>query len=113
MKQIYTKNLESQKLFDIFVGMKEVYKNYFNEDLLRNRIAELKELPPPVEGEMAIVELPVNVIFEWSDKIVADVDENNEPIEFTSGWLMKVVTPQTFVYYNEKRITIAMTMKEK
>jgi hypothetical protein len=66
----------------------------------------------PIEGEMAIVNIHVEVIFEWSDKIVVDVDEFDNPIEYKSGWLMKVL-PQTAVYNGENRITIAMTMKEK
>jgi hypothetical protein len=66
----------------------------------------------PREGEMGIVNLYVHVVFEWSDSIVADVDEFDNPIEYKSGWLMKVL-PETMVYNGEKFISVAQTMKEK
>ncbi len=59
----------------------------------------------PITGEIAIVNLPVKVLFEWSDKIVEDVDEENNPVSYKSGYLMRVIPDQTFVYENEKRIT--------
>lgn len=65
----------------------------------------------PVEGEIAIVNLPVKVYFEWSDKIVEDVDEFNNPVEFREGLVMKVM-PQSFAYKGESRITEAYTTKE-
>jgi hypothetical protein len=66
----------------------------------------------PVTGELAIVNLHVNVVFEWSNEIVVDIDDDGNPTEYKSGWLMKVL-PQTVVYNGEKRITVAHTMKEK
>ena len=67
---------------------------------------------PPVEGEIAIVELPVKVIFEWSDKIVADVDEFDNPVEFKSGYIMRIIGNQSFVYNNEKRQALGFAFKE-
>lgn len=65
----------------------------------------------PIEGEIATVNLPVQVYFEWSDKIVEDVDEHNNPVSFTSGYIMKVM-PQTFVYRGQARVTKVYTTKE-
>jgi hypothetical protein len=72
---------------------------------------EFKEPSEPVVGEIATVNLPVDVLFEWSDKIVAEVDENNEPVEYRSGYIMKVILPQTFVYepVHKHRITKCFT----
>lgn len=64
-------------------------------------------LTPPVAGEIGIVNLPVKVLFVWSDKIVEDVDENNNPVSYTSGYVMKVANDQEFVYNGEDKITIA------
>lgn len=72
---------------------------------------EVKKQGNPVEGEIAIVNLPVKVYFEWSDKIVEDVDEFNNPVEFREGFIMKVI-PQSFAYKGESRITEAYTTKE-
>lgn len=59
----------------------------------------------PIAGEIATVNIPVDVLFEWSDKIVADVDEHNNPVEYRSGYIMRVLTPQTFVFDGQERIT--------
>lgn len=64
-------------------------------------------------GDLRIVNLPVKVIFEWSDKIVADYDsETNTVLEYTSGYIMKVLPNQSFVYKNEESVFLAHTLLE-
>jgi hypothetical protein len=70
-------------------------------------------LGEPRTGEIAEVTIPVKVIFEWSDKIVADVDEFNNPVEFRSGYIMKILPDQVLVYKDQKRLPIAFTTTEK
>jgi hypothetical protein len=68
---------------------------------------------PVGNGDLRIVNMPVNVIFEWSDKIVADYDSETDTIlEYTSGYVMKVLPEQSFVYKNEESTFIASTFKE-
>lgn len=50
------------------------------------------------EGTLAIVNLPVEVVFMWSDKIVSYYDEDTEVYEYTSGYVMHVVGSPKFVY---------------
>lgn len=52
----------------------------------------------PEDGMVAEIMMPVKVMFEFSDKIVSDWDENNEPLEYTSGFIMKVLPDQSKVY---------------
>jgi hypothetical protein len=60
------------------------------------------------------VNLPVQVVFEWSDKIVADYDSETDTIlEYTSGYVMKVLPEQSFVYKDEKSTFIASTFKKR
>lgn len=67
---------------------------------------------PVVEGDVSIVKLPVKVLFEWSDKIIADYDSETDTIlEYKSGYVMKVLPKQSFVYKNEEAIFIANTVK--
>ena len=80
--------------------------------IMENKPFEWHELPQrketdPTVGDVRIVELPVKVLFEWSDKIVVDVDENNIPVEFTSGLVMRLLPEQGFVYKGEKTIHLA------
>lgn len=75
-------------------------------------LPERKERPVG-EGDLRIVNLPVKVIFEWSDKIVADYDSETDTIlEYTSGYVMKVLPEQSFVYKDEESTFIASTFKE-
>jgi hypothetical protein len=75
-------------------------------------IPERKERPLG-DRDLRIVNLPVKVIFEWSDKIVADYDSETDTIlEYTSGYVMKVLPEQSFVYKDEESIFIASTFKE-
>jgi hypothetical protein len=67
----------------------------------------IKPPVPPVHGEIAIVHLPVRVVFLWSDKIVEEVDENNNPVEYRSGFIMQHLSENTWVYDNQPRITEA------
>lgn len=72
-----------------------------------------KKSPPPVPGELATVELPVRVVFEWSDKIVADYDAETGYTEYKSGFIMKPLDGQTFVYKGEDRLTEAYAYFER
>lgn len=67
---------------------------------------------PPRHNELRIVSLPVKVLFEWSDTIVVDYDPETGESEYTSGYIMKVLPGQTFVYHNEPSTLVAQTMKE-
>jgi len=73
---------------------------------------EIKERPVG-DADIRIVNLPVKVIFEWSDKIVADYDsETDTTLEYTSGYVMKVLPEQSFVYKDEESTFIASAFKE-
>lgn len=62
-------------------------------------------------GDIRIVNLPVKVVFEWSDKIVADYDsETDTVLEYTSGYVMEVLPNQQFVYKDEPTTFIAQTL---
>jgi len=50
-------------------------------------------------GDIAIVSLPVKVLFEWSNEIIDDYDdETNTITEYKSGYIMKVFPNQKFIY---------------
>jgi len=81
---------------------------------MTDKMEEFKwELPerkerPVGDGDLRIVNLPVKVIFQWSDKIVADYDSETDTIlEYTSGYVMKVLPEQSFVYKDEDSTFIA------
>lgn len=77
------------------------------------KLPEKKERPVG-DNDLRIVNLPVKVIFEWSDKIVADYDsETDTVLEYTSGYVMKVLPEQSFVYNNEESTFIASILKER
>jgi hypothetical protein len=61
-------------------------------------------------GDLRIVDLPVQCLFEWSDKIVADYDEESGYIEYTSGYVMTVMPNQKFVYKDHKTTFVAQAM---
>lgn len=71
------------------------------------------KLPPPVNGEIAIVNLQVEVVFRHSDKIVSDYDEESGYIEYTSGMIMDILPNQSFVYKGESRYIKALAYYEK
>lgn len=55
--------------------------------------------PPVGHGDMREAELMVKVVCEWSDEIIAEYDyENDVVLEYTSGYVMKVLPDQSFVY---------------
>lgn len=78
---------------------------------------ERKPIGPPISGELAVVNLPVNVVFEFSDKLIddCDYDEDGNVIEasitYKSGFIMNIL-PQRLIYNGEARITVGHTMKE-
>lgn len=74
---------------------------------------------PPVQNELAVVNLPVSVVFEWSDKIIEDADYTidgqiiESSIIYKSGWVMQVLPGQRVVYQDHERTTIGFSFKEK
>lgn len=75
-------------------------------------LPEQKEKPVG-DGDIRVVNLPVKVLFEWSDQIVADYDKETDTVlEYTSGYLMKVLPEQSFVYCGEESNFIANTLKK-
>jgi hypothetical protein len=80
---------------------------------------KFKEQPPitnaPIaNGDIRIVELPMEVLFEWSDKIVADYDsETDTVLEYTSGWVMHILRPQKHIYNNQPTQLVASAFIEK
>ena len=75
-------------------------------------LPEKKEIPVN-DGDLRIVNLPVEVLFEWSDKIIADYDSETDIIlEYKSGYVMKILPKQYSVYNNEKTTFLASTFKE-
>ena len=76
-------------------------------------LPKIKERPVG-DGDLRIVNLPVQVVFEWSDKIISDYDsETNTILEYTSGYVMKVLPNQSFIFNNEESIFIASVLKEQ
>ena len=74
-------------------------------------ITERKE-PPVSDGDFRIVNLPVKVFFEWSDKIILDYDLDTDATpEYTSGYVMKVLPEQYFIYKGEESTFISSTFK--
>jgi len=73
----------------------------------------MKKVGPPIHNEIAIVNIPVKVLFKFSDNIVVDVDDHDEPVEFTSGYIMHVLPNQKFVFNNHERQTVCFTFDEK
>jgi hypothetical protein len=63
-------------------------------------------------GDIRIVTLPVRCVFEWSDEIVADYDEETGHTEYTSGYVMKVLPNQNFVYKGEDSTFIAHATRD-
>lgn len=67
----------------------------------------------PKENDMAIVNIPVKVIFEKRDDIVVDVDDEGKPCEFKTGLVMQVVNEQGIVYNGEPALFLGNVMIEK
>jgi hypothetical protein len=63
-------------------------------------------------GDIRVVTLPVQCVFEWSDEIVADYDAETGYTEYTSGYVMRVLPNQNFVYKGEDSIFIAQATRE-
>ena len=73
-----------------------------------------REERPVGDNDLRIVTLPVKAIFEWSDNIVADYDPDTDTVlEYTSGYVMKVLPDQSFIYNNEESTFIASMLKER
>ena len=67
-------------------------------------------IPPITEGDLRFADVRAQVVMEWSDLIVDDVTEEEEPI-YTSGWVMKVMAQQ-IVYKNHNTYYLSSTKKE-
>jgi len=74
---------------------------------------------PPIPNEMSIVNIPVNVVMEWSDRIIADADYDGDgniidsSIKYKSGFVMVVLPNQRIVYQNEPRVILGQVFLEK
>ena len=69
---------------------------------------ELEKSPkkPIYDGDLGVANLPVKVIFQWSDKIVDEYDAETKTTKYKSGYIMKVLPDQSFVYQNQEYILI-------
>jgi len=63
------------------------------------------------DGDIRLVTIDARVVFEETDKIVADVDENDEPVEFKDGFLMHILD-KTYVYRGEETVLIGQSCLE-
>jgi len=77
----------------------------FNAPKLRER----KEIS---NGEIRVVNLPVHCLFEWSDEIVKEFDKETGKIEYASGFVMKVLNNQDFVYCGQETAFVAQSIKK-
>lgn len=57
--------------------------------------------PEVCHGDVRIVTIPVKALFVWSDKIVTDWDEDGRALDFTSGYIIKVLNDQTAIYKDQ------------
>ena len=84
------------------------------KDEFKWEVPQLQQHNVVGSGDIRIVNLPVQVVFEWSDKIVADYDsETDTVLEYTSGYVMKVLSNQQFVYKDEPTTFIAQALIER
>lgn len=65
-------------------------------------------------GDVAKVQLPVIVSFHWADDIISDYDEETGEVEYTSGWVMRLLPEfnKEFVYKGETIHLVANTRPE-
>lgn len=85
-----------------------------NKDEFKWEVPQLQQRNVVGSGDIRIVNLPVQVLFEWSDKIIADYDsETDTVLEYTSGYVMKVLPNQQFVHKGEETIFIAQALSER
>ena len=85
-----------------------------DKDEFKREVPQLQQHNVVGSGDIRIVNLPVQVLFEWSDKIVADYDsETDTVLEYTSGYVMKVIPNQQFVHKGEETIFIAQALIER
>lgn len=69
-----------------------------NEDTFRNN--DIRE-----------TQLWVKSLYQWSDKI-PQYDDQGEIESYKSGWVMKVLPNQEFVYNGEENFFVASTFEE-
>lgn len=65
---------------------------------------------PLVEGAVCSVEGIFDFIFEWSDKIIDEVNEDGTVSSYKGGWLIKPI-PRTYVYNNQPYKKLYTTKK--
>lgn len=65
------------------------------------------------DNDLRKVQLDVDCIFKWSDKIPEEVDDEGNVITYTSGYIMEVLPNQKFLYKGEDTMFIASVFSEK
>lgn len=80
------------------------------EEYKFHKMADRKGMPID-KGQVRIVHLPVKVLFEWSDKIVDSEDEETGEVIYASGYVMKLLPGQEFVYNNQESVFLASTFE--
>jgi len=69
---------------------------------------------PIRDNDLREVNLPVKVLFKWTDKIIDEYDYIlEEVISYKSGYIMEVVPDQEFVYDGEDTRFIGSMFKEQ
>ena len=63
-------------------------------------------------GDVCRVKLDVEVRMEWSDKIPCDWDDEGNPTDYESGWLMVVLPTKPRVLGNEELLPLYSTHKQ-
>lgn len=78
------------------------------EDEFKWELPQLGQRSVVSSGDIRIVNLPVQVIFEWSDRIISEYDsETDAVLEYTSGYVMEVLSNQYFTYKGEETVFVA------
>jgi len=83
-----------------------------NNEPYKFSVPKMRERNEISNGEIRIVNLPVQCYFEWSDTIIASIDEQTGKLEYTSGFVMKVLNDQDFVYGGQETVFVAQTLRK-
>lgn len=65
------------------------------------------------DGDIRLVNLPVKVVCQWSDKIVDDVDDEGNILSYKSGIIMKPLYYEDHVYSNQETIHLGSIVKKE
>ena len=81
----------------------------------KTRWKAFKAKPVPIApNDIRRLELMVDVVFEWSDEIIAEYDyDTNTVLEYTSGYIMKVLSGQSSVYQGQDTSYIASAFQSQ